>query len=1826
MLGVIATRSGRLALARVRASSLDPEAIQNDVLNIVEIDTDDRIAAVVVFDLEDFDAAIAELDARYLASEAASHAHTWSIITRAYATLNRRELPATTPDWVNIDHRGARSFASGDMSAYIRAGFDLEDDVCIYTEAVHRLTNLGAVVTTAAHGTSQEGFDAEWREIAILTVEGELINRCEMFEEADIDAALARLDELSRPMPRLENAASRAGERLMGHFAASEWDGMAEMLADNLFTDDRRRVVGAGIQHGRDAQIADFRAFVWVTNVTPTIVATRGEHLALQRARFSDRDHGPEAFFTEALSLGEINADERFVAFVTFDPDDIDAAFAELDARYLAGEAAEHAQIWSVITRSYAAFNRHELAAADWVTIDHRPLVAIGPSDLPATIRAVWDLTPDVSIRVEAVHRLSSFGAVVTDTVHGTSSEGFDAEWRMIQLLTVEGDRINRCEVFDEADLDVALAKFEELHPQTPRLENAASRAGERLLGHFAASEWDGMAELLADSLFTDDRRRVVGAGIRHGLEAQIADFQAMAGVWITNVTPTIVATRGERLALQRARFSDRDRGPEAFLTETLGLGEINADERFVAFVTFDPDDLDAAFEELDARYLAGEAAAHAGVWSVIARTYAAVNRHEILPTAPNWINVDHRRLARASIQTDDLTTYLRAVWDLTPDLTIYVEAVHRLSERGAVVTHAARGRSPQGFEAEWRLVEVLTVEGELINRCEVFDEADLDSALARFEELHPQMPRLENAATRVSERMDAYFVARDWDAITEILADGHYNDDRRRVVNAGIRHGRDVEIANMRAGADLGATNITPTVIATRGERLALRRARYSGRDPRPEAFRVEVLIIVEMDADERILAFVLFDVDDIDAAFEELDARYLVGEAAAHVQTWSVITDGFAAFKRHELPAAEWVTVDHRPLVTIDASDLTANIRATWDLMPDISIHIEAVHRLSGFGAVFTVTANGTSPQGFDAEWRMIQLLTVEGDRTNRRELFDEADLDAALARFEELHPQTPRLENAASHLVERFQAYFGARNWAAISEISADEIFTDDRRSVVSSGILRGRDIDIANIRATADLGATALTGPVIATRGERLALTRLRLSGRDQRPEAFHSEMLGIVEIDAHNRFAARFLFDLNDIDAAFEELDARYLAGEAAEHAHTWSVIAALYAGFNRGERPPTTRDWSFIDHRKLISVEAGDLPTFINATLGELPSIRIYMETVHRLSDLGAVVTHTARGISHEDFDAEWRMIDIFTIEGDLISRCEMFDEADIDAALARFDELRPQARRLENAASRLDERLLAHWGDRQFDAIAEVLADDSFVDDRRRGVNAGLWQGCDDVIANLKALAGEANTTSTVIAIRGERLALARLCFANLGLQHGDFRLEMLSIVEIDANNQIAAHIVLDFDDINAAFAELDARYLSGEAAEHAHTWSVNAGFYAGFNRHELPATTPDWIYIDHRPLVTIEANDLTASMRAIWDLAPDISIYIETVHRLSDLGAVVTAAVYGSSQGGFNAEWRMIDLFTVEGDLINRCEIFDEADVDAALARFDELDRQTPLLENAATRAWARLADAFNRRDLDGLIALGSDDGRYEDRRQGLRDTLDGPARRKAAQATFETAPSSWQVEVEPIAIRGSRFSLTRQRYRDADFADRPIVAEILHVTEIGDDDLLRDIVSFDPDDINEAFAELTARWIASGDVAYPEPIEAVDRINATINRHDWDAVATCFAGAEYVNHRQLAQSVNGTIADWLFSMQTAASLVPDLWVELAEVSARSAIGIVGRTALKGTSTDGAAVEITFFVLILLRGEHVTRLEAFDENQRDLALARFEELSVED
>jgi hypothetical protein len=1807
-LDIIATRGERLILTRWQASGPDREAVQADALQVLEHDADDRFAACVVFDLDDIDAAFAELDSRYVAGEAAAHAHTWSVIAKAYDGFNRRDLIATTPDWVNIDHRRGAAFAPGDIIAYLQAAWNDSPDTKIYIEAVHRLDNLGAVVTHVAHGISHEGFDAEWRDVFLITVEGNLVSRCELFDESDLDTALMKFEHLARPAPRLENAASRADERVLAYFAAHDWDSMTQILADDYYSDDRRRVVNVGHRQSRDTVIERMKTTgeLAITFVTCNPIAIRGERLVLSRARWSGPDHGSDAFHTEALSIVQLDADERIAARVWLDANDIDAAFEELDARYLAGEAAAHTHTWSVITRAYAAANRNELPATtpDWVNVDHRRLRAFGPGELETYMRATWDVIPDTKIYIESVHRLSNLGAVVTHAVSGTSREGFDAEWREVSLSMVDGDRFNRTELFDEADLDAALARFDELSTRSaPHLENAASRRYALFMAYFAARDWDAMAEVLADDMTQDDRRRVVNGGIRRGRDVEIADMQALAEVGVTDMTSEVMAIRRERLALCRA-------GSAAFQTEVLNVVEIDADGRIAAVVGLDLDDLDAAFEELDARYLAGEAAAHAHMWSMTTQAYAAINRHEIPPTTSDLVTVDHRRAA--AFAPGDMVEYLRAGWDIGHDITFYIEAVHRLGNLGVVVTHVGKGSSREGFDAEWREINLMTAEGGAFNRCEIYEEADLDAALARVDELNAQPP-LENAASRVYERYRTHFAARNWAAMAELLTADTSVIDHRRLVNSGVRRGREVEIANMQAVAGIGTEKITSTVIATRGERLALCRTCIHGPDQQPGAFRIEFLSVVEIDSEERIMARNAFDLDDIDAAFKELDERYLAGEAKAYSLTWSVIMRAYAALNRREMPSTtpDWVNIDHRHGMSFAPGDLPA-LLASWNLAPNVSSSIEAVHRLTNRGAVITSVSHETSHEGVDAEWRVICVLTVEGDLIDRLEVFDENEIDAALARFDELQTRTPRLENAAGRILERYQACFSACDWAALAELLAEDIVAEDRRRVVNAGVRRGRDVHIADLRTAVEVGAETISLSLIATRGEQLALAHARAFNRGFPRGEVGAEWLGVVEIDAEERIVAMVIFNLDDINTAFRELETRYIAGEAAAYADTWTRVTRAYAALNRRELPATARDWVNIDHRILAPIPTGDLSAYLRATWDLSPQSGIYIETVHRLSEFGALVTHVVHGTSQQGFEAEWRTIDLSMYEGDRINRCELFDETDLDAALTRFQELQAQARCLGNAASQVNERFWAYFGARDWAAMADLVAANIYSDDRRRVVNGGVRHGRDAHIADMQAIAeivDPKNLTPTVIATRGARLALCHIRSSNSAVGPEEITAEVLSVVEIDAENRIAANIGFDIDDLDSAFNELDSRYGAGEAAAHSHTWSVITRSYSASNRREVAGMTPDSVFVDHRPGVTTESEDLAGYLPAIWGLMPDLSSHIEAVHRLSELGGVITHAARGTSQEGFDAEWRTVNVFTIEGDLINRVEVYDEADLDAALARFDELDRPTPPLENAATRARVRTADAVNRRDVDGVLAFNAVDARYDDRRKGLRD--EGAVRRDVVRAIFE-APREWLLEVSPIAIRGSRLALTRDKYRDTGDIDRPITAEHLMLTQVGADGLLRNSVIFDPDDIDAAFEELDARFLAGEAAAHAQTWSVIARECAAFNRHE-------LAARDYitVDHRPLP-----IVEAYTQAALRVWDVTPDFSIHIEAVHRLSGFGAVATYQASGTSREGFDGEWRMILLVSVEGDLINRVDVYDESDLEAALARFDEL----
>nr|WP_255396761.1 BTAD domain-containing putative transcriptional regulator [Mycobacterium sp. 852002-51613_SCH5001154] len=1818
-LDVVATRGTHLALARVRTSGTDPDTIQNDALNVVEVDADGRITAIVVFDLDDIDTAFGELDRRYLAGEAAAYARTWSLLSEGFAALNQRRIPPTTSDWATIDHRRLAPIGAGDLGAYLRVAWELSPQSRIYIEAVHRLGNRGAVITHVAIGTSPDGFDAEWRVTDIVIFDGDRISHSELFDETDLAAALARFDQLTRVEPRLETTATKTHQRLQACFEARDWDAISEILAKDVSTDDRRRPVNAGTREGRSAVLQEMSATIGigVESLTSDIIATRGDRLALCRTQTWGRDKRPEAFHTDVFDVVEINAEGRLTARIIFDLNDFEAGIDELEARYIAGEAATHARTWSAIARSFASINRREMppTTPDWVNIDHRRGTSIAPGEMAALMGAAWSSTSDLKCFIESVHRLNDRGAVITHVANETSADGFHAEWRVISVITVKGDLISRTEVFDEAELEAALARFEELGRTAPRLENAASQVGRRYLARFAASDWDAMTEMLDHNFVNDDRRRVVGAGPQHGRDAQIADMQTVADLWTASVVTNVVAIRGDGLALMRLRFADHDQGPDAFLTDVFGVLEINAAGRITAVVFFDSDEGDAAYEELDSRYLKGEAATHSRAWSVIMNGYAALNRHELPPTTPNFASIDHRR--GTAYAPGELIEYVRAGWDLDQRVCTYPEVVHRLTDVGAVYTHVAHGISREGFDAEWRGISLVTVDGDLVSRSEVFDEADIDAALARFEQLSQLTQRQENAASRLYERFKAAYAVRDWRAVATMLDDDIRSEDRRHVVNSGLRQGTDAVIAEVSGLCEAGF-DITSEVVATRGDRLVLNRIRTTLRGQGVDGFHAFALDVIEIDAVGRVVARIVFDVEDPDAAFGELEARYLAGEAAGHARTWTVIADIYALFNRNEHFKVDWVMFDHRRGTPFASGDLPPALQNFFDLTPEFEVRIETVHRLNDFGAVITHDSHGFSADGLDVEWRMIQVLIVEGDRLTRCDLFDESELDTAIALFDQLSRPTPQLKNAASLVLEEFLAHFGGRDWDAMAELLADDFRSDDRRSVINAGIRRGRDAEMANWRATGEVWTTDVRATVIATRGERLMLSRFTFASQESLPEAFQAAALAVIEVNDDNRFGSTVVFDPDDIDAAFEEIDNRYLAGEAAPHSHTWAAIAQSYATVNRGHLPSTTTDFADTDHRRGAAATPGELLAFLRSALDQTPNLTIRIAAVHRLSRYGAVVAHTAAGTSPEGFEAEWREVIILAVDGGMLNRCEIFDEADLDAALARFDELSRPTRQLENAASRAEDRLFARSAAGDWAAVAEILAGNSFVDDHRRVVNVGVWDGRDAVMANMRALAeGLAQVTLTVIATRGERLALIRIASFDRELQRGEFVIEMLGITEIDTDGRIAAHVFFDADDFDAAFEGLEARYLAGEATEHSRTWSAIAQAYAAVNRHELPATTPDWTNIDHRRAIAFAPGNLKGYLEASWDLlAPGLHAYIETVHRLNELGAVVTRVVEGTSSDGFQAEWREIGISTVKGALINRSEIFDETELDSALARFDELQAQPHRLDNAAsqvnerfwtclaTRDWATMAEilAENVVSHDNRRVVNS--GELRGRDVNLANL------RAVADVGFEGVV--WTV----LALRGQRLALSRIRSSAPGLEPGEISADMIGIVEIDGDNRMIVHSIFDADDFDVAFAELEARYIAGEAATRARIWSLVAQGHAQFNRHE---LPTMMPDVVYIDHRR-GVTIEG--ADLAITVRANLDLLPQVHVYVETVHRLTELGAVATQVVKGTSQEGFDAEWQTIAIFTFEGDLLSRYETFDETELDAALAKFDEL----
>jgi ketosteroid isomerase-like protein len=380
----------------------------------------------------------------------------------------------------------------------------------------------------------------------------------------------------------------------------------------------------------------------------------------------------------------------------------------------------------------------------------------------------------------------------------------------------------------------------------------------------------------------------------------------------------------------------------------------------------------------------------------------------------------------------------------------------------------------------------------------------------------------------------------------------------------------------------------------------------------------------------------------------------------------------------------ADDVVIRDHRVLgVGAETGDeLVASARAMAEISPDAAVEILRILAWNRCGRIAIQRMFGSAMGGGGPlENFSITVTQTRGDRIQRLELFDIDAADAARARFAELCAERDPLripDNAASRTGDRILAAIASHDLALARELTCHDFVWEDRgkRALTSGGV----ELWFESIEYYQSLRGQR-TRERIATRGDRIEINRVTWTGAPGGSE-YEIEFIVLFEIDAEGKLLAAIRFDPDDRAAAFEEAEARFLSGEAAN--------VGGQAPFLELDRALRGRDWEAMrrsfadgavvrDHRTLgVGQETVDELIASMRAQSELSpdarveGFRLLAWNRHgRVMVVGSAGSALDGGGPFENF-----YITVTLARGDRVDRQEVFDIDASDAALARFAEL----------------------------------------------------------------------------------------------------------------------------------------------------------------------------------------------------------------------------------------------------------------------------------------------------------------------------------------------------------------------------------------------------------------------------------------------------------------------------------------------------------------------------------------------------------------------
>jgi class 3 adenylate cyclase/tetratricopeptide (TPR) repeat protein len=1572
---LLATRGERLALFHERITTTASRFAEAEweQLQIVEVDGDGRRVANVTFDAGDVDAAHQELDERFRAGEGEPHATYLGRQADFYRAVMRQDRGATEAclprDFTMTFHRGL----AGAGSSLTRDEF-LElacSDAAINATARWRTHHLRvsdhALLWFADGSGTLSGGDYEMTLLGVAAHDGTVMHALGAFALDDVDAAFARFTELSAPRDvplRIPpNAATRTNDLLRKLLAESDWEGLRRLYAPGFVWHDHRRSSQLVSDAEGAVHSSRFGTELGLTMTSRAVLAALGDHVALEHMHWSTTD-SEELVVADILAVTEVDEAGRYVTSTTFDVDDRGAAEVEAFRRFAESGATEPSPASLAVMRAMNSHDPARLRAVlhdDFTFADHRHAGLGQVEDVDtyvASFAAMWQRAPDMT--TSTLHYLAGNerGSVTLGHLIGTF-DGGDFESPFVRMVVYRDGLLLRGELFEPTDVDAALARFAEL--TRAELLRIPPNAATRFVGQYYADlerrDRDGIGALFSpDVQFVDERPSVHLSG---GLELVLANTEMMIEYEAT-ARLTALATLGDRLSLHRQTFVAPTLGGVGE-KDSIAVTEVDAAGRCVASVFFEADQRAAAEIHLFDQYAPDAGlSAMATLWRVVRdRDLDAVRT--VLDA--DVVIDDHRHTGVGRLDRRQYVESLAAVFAESSEWVTAPLTVLAANERGHFVLAHTFGRR-DGGDFETVYLAIWMEEHGRVTRIETFELDEFEAARARFAEITRGDPLHfpPTLATRRADEVAAALRRHDWEWMRALCAPGFVWYDGRR----GSRLAADVDmyVASLQIIDELALALVDRGVLASLGETLVLEWTHFSSAATAADPIDAEALAVVEIDASGRLVATTTFDPSDRLAAELELFERW-AGQAAP-VQLELLQATVARDLDRVRMVLDPSLTVeDHRRggMGRLDSDGYVDSLSAVfavssqWATLP---LHLVATSPQGTLSLSHTV---GVMNEGGEFETVFLSLTITDESHVTHVELFDLDDVAAARARFDDLCADDPlRIPpNAATRAIDRYHRAVERGDVSVLREwCTLDMVFDDRRRAFL---LRAGLDAFVASGHDIAG-PETRVEQTWLATWGERVALGMSHWTNTEQTSDV--EPYFNLVATDAEGRISAYMGFDADDRATAFDEAARLFVEGEAAAAADALAPARAMRDALNRRDwismRAALSDDFLHEDRRGIAIVAAAQTAEEWIASLRALvtlaPDVLSEQRRVLAWDEHGQVAITWLSGTRAVDGGPfENVFVNVHVTSGGRLVHAAMYEPEQLDAALARFEELRPSdpVQGPSNAATRAADRLHAAIAANDVADEPEWCAADCVMDDRRRGVM--LSGGRDMLVASCRVVAsgrvvarGRAAATRTTISELGDRVSLERVDWR---AADASFETSFLGLTVVDADGRITESVAFDVDDVVLAMDEAGQRFAADEAASCAAGLLPAFAFGRAFNQRDWATLrsvmSDDFVCVSHRALAVFSgaqtADEWIAAVHALVELAPDVIAQQPRALAWAEHGQVAVTRMSGTIVDGGPFEAVIVNLHATRAGRVTHYELFDVDDVDAALARFEEL-----------------------------------------------------------------------------------------------------------------------------------------------------------------------------------------------------------------------------------------------------------------------------------------